>query len=60
MIASVPVGLSTAEHRIRVLHDLATGILEDQETVSSSNVDHMCTHVMRYMHRCLALADIIV
>lgn len=60
LLSSVPTGMSLAEHRMRVLHDLAKTTLEDQETVSGSKVENMCQHVMRYMHRCLALADIIV
>lgn len=60
LLSSIPAGVSVSEHRIGVLRDLARDILENQETVSGPKVEHMCQHVMRYMHRCLALADIIV
>ena len=59
-IADVPNNISLAEHRIRVLHELSTNVIEDQETLSGDKEANMCTHVMRYMHRSLAMADIIV
>ena len=59
-IATVPAHISTAEHRLRVLHELSTTVIEDQETISGEKVANMCTHVMRYMHRSLAMADICV
>ena len=59
-LAAVPQGRSIAEHRISVLHDLATTIIEDQDTLSSEKVTHMCNHVMQYMHRCFAMADIVM
>lgn len=59
-LAEVPQGRSVAEHRISVLHELATTIIEDQETLSSDKITHMCTHVMQYMHRCFIMADIVM
>lgn len=53
-----PEGISMAEHRLRLLMDLSSAIIEDQETITSQKVDHMCNHVMTYMHRCFAMADI--
>ena len=59
-IATVPAGISAAEHWIRVLHDLAASILNDQSTISGLKVTNMTNHVMTYMHRCSIGADIIV
>ena len=57
-LAAAPQGQSIAEHRMSVLKDLATTTIEDQDTLSGEKVTHMCTHVMQYMHRCFAMADI--
>ena len=59
-VDDVPNYVSIAEHRIRVLHQLATSIIEDQETISGEKVQNMCSNIMRYMHRCFAMADIIM
>lgn len=59
LISNVPPNLSTAEHRLRVLQNLTAEILEDQETISGTTVEHMCRRVMRYMHRSIALIDIV-
>ena len=46
-ISAVPAGVSVTEHRIRVLHDLAANVLDDQSTISShkvTNMFHQCGH----------------
>ena len=59
-ISAVPAGVSVTEHRIRVLHDLAANVLDDQSTISGLKVANMTSHVMTYMHRCSISADITV
>lgn len=59
-LSAIPSGRSIAEHRISVLHDLASTAIEDQETLSGEKITNMCSHVMQYMHRCFAMADIVM
>lgn len=58
-ISTVPVGMTAAHHRQKVLHSLCTSVLEDGVSITGDVVANMAEHVMRYMHRCSTRQDII-
>ena len=55
-----PPGISRAEHHLRVLNNLSTTILDDQNTISGLKVANMAGNVMTYMHRCSTQQDIVL
>ena len=59
-LTTIPPNLSRAEHRIRVLNNLSTRILDDQDTINGQKVTNMAAHIMTYMHRCSTQQDILL
>ena len=57
-LTQCPPDISRAEHRIRVLHNLSTTVIDDQTTISGQKVANMAANVMTYMHRCSTQQDI--